>query len=290
MTSRALKRSKNFTEETPMDKAANARTVREINASIGDISDALMSYRIALIFGWQDIAQRYRRSRVGAFWLTLNMAVYIGALGLIFGTLFRSDMAEYLPHMCAGVIVWGLITTSLSEGCTTFSGASGIILQVRLPLFIHVMRILWKSIVIFFHNILIFPILCLILGNSFNWYVLLAVPGFLLVCFNLAWMMLVLATLCCRFRDMTQIVTNVLQICFYLTPILWTMDHLPATAPKWIFEANPFYHFIQLIRAPLFGTPPALVSWMMVTGLAAVGWLFALAFFGKYRWRIPYWL
>ncbi len=261
-----------------------------ITAAISDITGALNAYRIALIFGWQDVAQRYRRSRVGAFWLTLNMAVYIGALGLIFGTLFRSNMAEYLPHMCAGIIIWGLISSALSEGCTTFSGASGTILQVRLPLFTHIMRTLWKNIIIFFHNIVIFPILCLILGREINYFVLLAIPGFLLVVLNITWMMLVLSTLCCRFRDMTQIVTNILQICFYLTPIIWTVKTLPPNASRLIFELNPFYHFMQLIRSPLFGETPELSSWIVAVGLAIAGWTFALVFFGKYRWRVPYWL
>ncbi|UZD72129.1 hypothetical protein [Brucella sp. JSBI001] len=83
-------------------------SVTGFRVALRDVGDALSKYRLALIFGWQDVAQRYRRSRVGAFWLTLNMAVFIGALGLIFGTLFRSEMREFLPHLCAGVIVWGL--------------------------------------------------------------------------------------------------------------------------------------------------------------------------------------
>ncbi|KAB2790807.1 ABC transporter permease [Brucella anthropi] len=285
MTSQALKESDRI-----QDGVTTSRPLTGISAAIGDISDALAAYRIALIFGWQDVAQRYRRSRLGAFWLTINMAVYIGALGLIFGTLFRSNMQEYLPHICTGVIVWGLISSSLLEGCTTFSGASGIILQVRLPLFTHILRALWKNIIIFSHNILIVPVLYLILGRSFNFYILLIIPGFLILCFNLAWIMVLLATICCRFRDMTQIITNILQIFFYLTPIIWTVKVLPKTASRLIFELNPFYHFLQLIRAPLFGEPPALTSWLFAIGIAIAGWLFTLVFFGKYRWRIPYWL
>ncbi|KAB2661319.1 ABC transporter permease [Brucella tritici] len=285
MTSQTLKGSGSAQEDITTD-----RSIIGTGAAIRDIRDALATYRIALIFGWQDVSQRYRRSRLGAFWLTINMAVYIGALGMIFGTLFRSNMPEYLPHLCAGIIVWGLISSSLVDGCTTFSGASGIILQVKLPLFTHILRALWKNMIIFFHNILIFPILYLVLGQSFNFYVLLAIPGLLIVCLNLAWIMLVLATICCRFRDITQIVTNILQIFFYLTPIIWTVNILPKTASKLIFEMNPFYHLLQLIRAPLFGEPPTLVSWLFAIGIAITGWLCALVFFGKYRWRIPYWL
>ena len=57
--------------------------------AIADIRATARAHHLATMFGWQDVAHRYRRSRVGAFWLTLNMAVTIGALGLIFGTLFR---------------------------------------------------------------------------------------------------------------------------------------------------------------------------------------------------------
>lgn len=142
-----------------------------ISAALSDIADAFSKYRLALIFGWQDVAQRYRRSRVGAFWLTLNMAVFIGALGIIFGTLFQSEMRVFLPYLCAGVIMWGFISTSLSEGCTTFSASDGIILQVRLPLFTHIMRTLWRNVIIFGHNIVIFPVVALILGRGFNAYV-----------------------------------------------------------------------------------------------------------------------
>ncbi|MND34316.1 ABC-2 type transporter [compost metagenome] len=261
-----------------------------VSAALADIKDALSKYRLALIFGWQDVAQRYRRSRVGAFWLTLNMAVFIGALGLIFGTLFQSEMREFLPYLCAGVIMWGVISTCLSEGCTTFSSSDGIILQVRLPLFTHVMRTLWRNIIIFGHNIIIFPIVALILGRGFNAYALLSVPGFLLVCLNLTWMMLILAVLCARFRDMTQVVGNIMQVFFYATPIMWMVKTLPEHVSHAVINWNPFYHLIQLVRAPLFGEAPATLSWIVAGCLAIAGWGLAIVFFGKYRWRVAYWL
>lgn len=261
-----------------------------IRVALSDISEALVKYRLALIFGWQDVAQRYRRSRVGAFWLTLNMAVLIGAMGAIFGTLFQSEMHEYLPHVCAGIVMWSFITSCLSEGCTTFSSSDGIILQVRMPLFTHILRALWRNIIIFMHNIVIFPIIALVLGHPLNSVALLAILGFAIVCLNLSWMMLILAILCARFRDMTQIVSNVLQILFYATPIMWMVKILPDHVSKAFIELNPFYHFIELVRAPLFGYPPQGTSWFVGAAFATVGWLVALIFFGKYRWRVAYWL
>ena len=50
-----------------------------------DILAALKSYELAGVLGWQDIRQRYRRSSLGPFWLTLSMGVLIGTLALVFG-------------------------------------------------------------------------------------------------------------------------------------------------------------------------------------------------------------
>lgn len=257
---------------------------------VKDIKDALLKYRLALIFGWQDVAQRYRRSRVGAFWLTLNMSVFIGAIGLIFGTIFQSDMREFLPYLCAGVITWGFISTSLSEGCTTFISSDGIILQVRMPLFTHIMRTLWRNIIIFCHNIIIFPVLLLIVGGVINFNVLWVIPGFILICINLAWMMLVVAVVCARFRDITQVVANILQVMFYATPIMWMVKILPEHVNRSFINLNPFYHLVEMVRSPLFGNAPTSLNWVVCLGLAVFGWIAAIAFFGKYRWRVAYWL
>lgn len=261
-----------------------------VRVALKDIGDAVLKYRLALIFGWQDVAQRYRRSRVGAFWLTLNMAVFIGALGLIFGTIFRTNMQEFLPYLCAGVITWGFISTSLTEGCTSFSASDGIILQVRLPLFTHILRSIWRNMIIFAHNIVIFPILLIIVGGNLNFNILWIVPGFLLLCINLVWVMLILAVVCARFRDMTQVMTNILQVMFYATPIMWMVKVLPDHVSRGYINWNPFYHFIELVRAPLFGAAPTMLNWSVAIFLALIGWVVAVIFFGRYRWRIAYWL
>src|SRR5476651_1306074 len=51
------------------------------------------------MLGWQDIKQRYKRSKVGPFWLTISMGVMIATIGLVFGNLFSSPMADFLPFL-----------------------------------------------------------------------------------------------------------------------------------------------------------------------------------------------
>ena len=265
-------------------------TVMTFPDAVADISEAIKKRHLAATFGWQDVAQRYRRSRIGAFWLTINMGVMIGALGLIFGNLFRAPMQEFLPFVGCGLIVWGFISSCLSDGCTSFISAEGIILQVRMPLFTHAMRTLWRNIIVFAHNLVIVPIVLIIVGAKVSWIALIAIPGFAIVSLNLLWMMLVLATICARFRDMTQVMQNFLQVIFYMTPIVWQIKTLPEGVPQNLFNLNPFYHLITLIRAPFLGDIPSSTSWLYATTMLAVGWLFALWLFNRYRKRVPYWL
>ena len=272
----------------PSNKVNQTQSI--VKTAANDIKDALINIRVALIFGWQDVAQRYRRSRLGAFWLTLNMAVFIGAVGFIFGTIFQSDMSEFLPYLCVGVITWGFISTSLSEGCNTFISSEGIILQVNMPLFTHIIRTLWRNIIIFCHNIVIFPVVLFLTGKGVDFNIFYVVPGFFLLCINLAWMMLILAVLCTRYRDMTQVVANILQVMFYATPIMWMVKVLPSHVSHWFIELNPFFHLIEIVRSPLFSAVPTVGDWGLSFLMALLGWGIAICFFGKYRWRVPYWL
>jgi len=106
----------------------------------------------------------------------------------------------------------------------------------------------------------------------------------------MAWIMLILAIVCSRFRDMTQVMTNILQVLFYATPIMWMVKTLPEHVSRGFIEWNPFFHFIQLVRGPLLGEAPEPMSWLVTISIAVIGWLFAIVFFGRYRWRVAYWL
>ncbi len=259
-------------------------------SSLGDIREAWAKRNIALTFGWEDIARRYRRSRVGAMWLTLNMGIMILALAIMFGTLFQTSLVEFLPHVAVGLIFWGYISHVLNEGATAFSGSDGIILQVKMPFFTHIQRVWWRNTIILMHNLVIYVLVMLYyMKNPGADHILVALAGFGLLCVNLLWMALFLAVICARFRDMGQIVVNILQVMFYATPIMWMPQNLPDHALSFL-DFNVFYHLLSIVREPLLGRMPMMESWYVAIGMAVVGWIITLAFFGRYRWRIPYWL
>lgn len=256
-----------------------------------DISASVANFRLAALLGWQDVAQRYRRSSIGAFWLTINMGVLIGALGLVFGTIFNSPMSEFLPFICVGLIMWGYFSNLVNDGCGSFISNSDTMLQLPIPFFTYILRTWWRNTIILAHNMVIFPIVLLIFGKFVNFNALLVIPGFVLVSLNLLWIMIVLAVLCTRYRDLTQIVQNIMQVGMYVTPIMWMANHLPGgTRSRLMLELNPFYHLISVVREPLLGGTATQLNWMVMIGMAIIGWTIALLFLNRYRSRITYWL
>ncbi len=271
-------------------RTARGRLLDSLRKGMSEVIAALRNYYMAAVFGWQDVAQRYRRSKVGAFWITISVGVMIGTISFLFGALFRVPLQEFLPFVAIGLILWTFMASTVNEGCTAFIESSGIILQVRLPLFTHVMRVLWRNLIILGHNLIIIPIVFLGVQLAPDPAWLLAIPGFVLLLFNLSWVALVLAILSARFRDITQAMQNVMQIAFFLTPIMWMPNSISDRVPPAVLELNPFFHLISLVRDPLLGHVPAAATWLVGLGLGLLGWLLAGTILGRFSRRVPYWL
>ena len=133
-----------------------------------------------MTFGWTDILQRYRRSLLGPFWITLSAGAMIGGIGLLYSQLLKQPTADYLPFLAAGLITWFFISAVINEGCSVFIGAEHMIKQVRLPFTVHVLRVVFRNLVILLHNLLVLVPVYLWSGKAVGWGVLLALPAILL--------------------------------------------------------------------------------------------------------------
>lgn len=245
---------------------------------------------LGLLLGWSDILSRYRRSVIGPFWLTISMGVMISCIGLVFGGLFNTPMGDYFPFLAAGLILWTFIVGTLNDGCLGFISAEGIIKQLPVPLFVYVIRVVWRNLLMLAHHILILPLVLVILGWSFSPITLLVIPALILVLLFLSSLVFLLAIVCARYRDLPQIVANVLQVGFYLTPIIWMPALLPKRLGSLILDWNPFYHLVELLRAPLLASVPTLTSWLVVALITILGWSLTLLLISRTKHRIVYWL
>lgn len=255
-----------------------------------DIISALKDIWLPIYLAHSDIRQRYRRSSLGPFWITISTGVMIACIGLIFGKLFKSPIQDFLPFLAAGLIIWGFISTTVTEATTVFISAESIIRQLPIPIFSHVIRMVARNFYIFLHNIVIFPLVLIIVQRPLNFNGLFFIPGIVVLTLNLLWISLLIGIICTRYRDLGQVVGSLLQIAFYVTPIIWLPNLLPEKTGVMILDPNPFYHLIEIVRAPLMGASPSISNWLVACSLFTFGTFLTVLFFNKYRSRIAYWL
>jgi ABC-2 type transport system permease protein/lipopolysaccharide transport system permease protein len=147
---------------------------------------------------------------------------------------------------------------------------------------------LWRNLLIFFHNISIYVFVLLFIKVELGWNILLAFAGLFLIMLNGLWVAIILGGLSARFRDVPPIVGSIMQVAFFLTPIFWTPSSLPGRAL--FVHLNPFYYFVEIVRMPLIGKTPPLELWLVVIGISFICFLVAMAFYPRFRSRVAYWV
>lgn len=285
---RMISTADSMQKPTPSQLVTRGGSGFAYSTALADLSEGLSLWPLWVRLGWNDILQRYRRSTLGPLWLTASMAVMVIALGGLYGQLFNMPIHDFLPYICVGLLVWNLISSFLVEGGALFTGAESYIKQVRLPYSVYVYRSSWSKLVIFAHNFVIYLGVILYFQTWPGAVALLAIPGMLLVLFNGAAVMLCIGMVSARFRDVPQLVNSLVQIIFFVTPIMWDPGLLRNRA--YIADFNPFYHVLEIVRAPLLGTVPSVQSYAVVLLITLMNILVVGAFFARFRARISYWV
>lgn len=263
--------------------------VPQYQSAWADIRDGLMNWRMWGRLGWQDNKRRYRRTVIGPFWTTLSLGVFIVTLGVVWSQLWKQEPKVYLPFLASGMVVWALVGTVITEGCVAFVAAENLIKSLRINYTALACSVIWRNVVVLAHNILIFVLVALYGGIPVNLQTLLAIPGLLLVAVNGIWICLLLGLLCSRYRDIQQVITTVLQVAMFVTPIFWSAEQL-GTRFTSVVDFNLLYHLVDVVRSPLLGRAPSTWTYLSVVTAALIGWGLTFTVFSRFRSRIPYWL
>jgi lipopolysaccharide transport system permease protein len=253
-----------------------------------DILEGLRMWRLACTLGWLDIRLRYRGSLLGPFWLTLSTAVMMGSLGVLYAALFHMDLHAYLPFIALSLVLWGFMGGVVSEGCTCFTQAEGVIRAVRMPLFIQAIRTVTRNLLVLAHNIPVIVVVYLLLSVHIGWQALWALPGIALWLIAGAAVCVPLGAIGARFRDIPPIVGSVMQIAFFITPLIWLPTQLGPR--EHLLILNPFFDLIEIVREPLLDSSAGWHVWMAALAITVVLCAMSWALFVRVRGRIAFWL
>lgn len=249
---------------------------------------SVASWRLWMLLGWMEIRQRYARSRIGPFWLTISMGVLVAAIGIVYGTLFGQNLSDYLPFAAISLIAWGLFSSMVTEGSTAYIANASYIRQVATSKLIFILQLSWRNLIILAHNLIIIIVLFCIFGVKRFAVMPLFIPGLILLTLNAMWLAMLAGLFSARFRDLPQIIASVIQVAFYVTPVIFKPEALAQHA--YIARYNPLTYLLDIVRQPLLGIEPSATAWIVSIIMAVVGWLVALIFTGRYLQRISYWV
>jgi ABC-type polysaccharide/polyol phosphate export permease len=258
-------------------------------AALDDLRRGLQQWLLWMTLGWLDVKQRYRRAVLGPFWITISMLVMVVALGVLYAGIFHQEVRSFLPYLAAGFIVWGFISSTVTESTTTFVAAEGLLKQGGMPLSFHVFRTIFRNFIISAHNLTVMLLVYVWQPSLLSWHLLLIIPGLALLILNFVWISIIVGVLCTRFRDLPPIVTNLLQILVFISPIMYQPSSLPPEL-QFVVRLNPLYYFVDAVRSPLLGLAPSYQTYFVLVASIVAGSLLAFYCFARTRARVAYWV
>ncbi len=255
---------------------------------LADFAAGARLWRLAWTLAWFDIRLRYRGSVLGPFWLTLSTGIMVAAMGGIYATLFHLNLHDYLPFLAVSQVLWAYLATLAQEGCTTFTAAETTIRGIRMPVTLHPARIVLRNLVVLAHNLVVIVVVFVVMQVWPGAGLLGVLPALALWLVDSMALALLLGAICARFRDVPPIVGSIMQMAFFVTPVIWKPELLGAKA--WMLPFNPFYTLLEVLRAPMLGNPISSAVWVSALISSVVLWGSAWLLFARVRGRIPFWV
>ncbi len=255
-------------------------SIRHRTSLAGEVRE-LVRYRdlLGLLIS-KTIKTRYKRSVLGVAWTLLNPLVNMVVMTIAFSTVFRVTVPRYPVYLLIGLVAWGFFSQTTAYAMGTFVWAGSLLKRVYVPPTIFAVACLGNGLVNLFLSFIPLVAIMLVMGHPFHatcWFLPI---GVLILSAFILGVALFMSTLAVFFGDAVDMYQLLLQAWFYLTPIIYPQEALPAHY-AWILRLNPMHYMIKLIRDPMFAgelpsasTVVITTAWAL-TALLGGAWYFA---------------
>ena len=239
-----------------------------------------------------DVKQKYRRSKIGHFWNTLVIAIFLMMLGPVYSKIFGSNLKDFFPYLSVGFIIWIFFSQTINESCNIFEINAGQIKQSKVILVGFTNRLVMKNLLHFFHTIIILPFIFLISSHSINLNFFYALPGLILFTIFILLLSFIIAIFSSRYRDIPPLINSLIQVLFFLSPIIWEEAKLNLASPQiaLLLSFNPISIFLELIRNPILGFNPDFDTILIAIIYVIILFIIACNLNHKFSHRVVYWL
>ena len=256
------------------------------------LADALTSCKLLRVWkflGIQDIKTRFRRSLLGPLWILLNLGIFVGGAGFVYGVMFGQPMGEFLPFLITGFVIWGFLLSSFTDAGNAFVSAEGYIKQFSYPKQIYLLRALVTYSIIMLIGFCAVVLMQVALGrfDVAGW--LITIPGLALLLVAALAHITIAAYLGTRFRDWPHALAGILQVVFFVTPIMFPIKMLQEKHLDFVYRYNPLYYLIDVVRHPILTgnfAPPENYAFALL--YIVIAWAAAIAIARKLDNRLVF--
>ena len=233
----------------------------------------LLEYRVLIrIMTISELKVKYQSSILGFTWSLLNPLLMMLVLYFVFNNVFKATQNHFALYLLIGIVSWRFLSNGTMSAMASIVGKPSLVTKIRIPRQVLVLSVVLSS---FISSILEFVVLLpllFILGVGLSPYILLF-PVIHLIFFMMVYgMSLILASLYVYYRDLNQIWEVIIQMGFFLSPIVYPLSTVPKEYLSY-YMLNPVTVIIQMYRdILLYHTAPAPsdLAFAFLVGIAIV--------------------
>jgi len=225
----------------------------------------------------RDVTARYKRSVLGIAWTMLNPLGMMIVLSIVFSQVFRVTIKDYPAFVLSGLIAWTFFSQASSAAISVLVWGGDLMQRIYIPRSSFAISAIGTGLINLLLSLVPLIVVMVVIGTPLHLTILLAPVAMVLLGLYSLGVGLLISTIGIYFADVVEMYAIVVMAWFYITPILYTLDLLPANLQGWL-QLNPMVTLVELFRSLVFyGKIPTLENWLISIGVALgmflIGWL-----------------
>src|SRR5712671_5580505 len=254
------------------------------------VRDTYRNRELIWALALKELRVRYKRSLLGFFWALLNPALLMIVLTLVFGTIMRFSIDHYAVFLLSMLLPWTFFSQCLAYSVDSVVGNGELMKKVHVAKLVFPVAAIVSNIVNFLLSLIPLALLIALLRFPLHWtWVYLPVPMLGLFLFTLG-AAFFFATANVFYRDVSHIVQIILSAWFYFSPIIYSLDFVPAKY-HWIFRLNPMLYVLNGFRLSIYyGQLPSMYSSALSLGCGIAALAIGFSVFRHYQNRFIYYI
>lgn len=221
----------------------------------------------------QELTVKYKRSALGFFWSLLNPMATMIISSVVFGSIMRFDLKDFVVFLYAGMLPWNFFGISIDFCGVSILNNEGFIKKIYLPKIVFPLSTVCSQFINMIFSMTALFVFILILGAKITAALLFLPISFAIIFLWTLGFSLLMALVNVYFRDMRYIMSVVMNGWYYLTPILYPITSIPEKL-RVFFYLNPGYYLVDMFRSPIYYNSLPSMSHFLIALICAVSMFF----------------